>query len=81
MKTLDQFKTENAAWLEDVISDYAAEMEWNEGMNTHPSDYFTDTLFVAREKCKDEDLAIKVKEYIEGEVINRLRGVNYGKTN
>ena len=73
METLKEFKSENEGWLESVISDYASEMTFEEGMNSHPSDYFTDTLFIAREKCKDEDLALEVKEYIESEVIKRLR--------
>ena len=72
MKTLDQFKTENADWLETVISDYANEMIFQEGMESHPSDYFTDTLFIAREKCQNETLALEVKEYIECEVMVRL---------
>jgi hypothetical protein len=73
MKTLEQFKNENQSWLESVISDYVSEMEWQEGMNSHPSDYFTDTLYISREKCQDEELALEVKEYIESEVISRLK--------
>jgi hypothetical protein len=48
-------------------------MTFEEGMNYHPSDYFSDTLFIAREKCQNEELALEVKEYIESEVINRLK--------
>jgi len=73
MKTLDQFKNENADWLENVISDFVSEMEWDEGMINHPDDYFIDTLYIARDKCQDEELAGEVKNYIESEVINRLR--------
>jgi len=73
MKTLDQFKNENADWLENVISDFVSEMEWDEGMINHPSDYFTDTLYIAREKCQDEELALEVKNYIESEVIIKLK--------
>jgi hypothetical protein len=73
MKTLKEFKSENEGWLESVISDYVSEMTFEEGMNTHPSDYFTNTLFIAREKCQDETLTLEVKEYIESEVIKRLR--------
>ena len=73
MKTLEQFKSENENWLESVISDYASEMTFEEGMNNDPSDYFNDTLYIAREKCQNEELALEVKEYIESEVINRLK--------
>ena len=73
MKTLEQFKSENENWLESVISDYVSEMVFEVGMNYHPSDYFSDTLFIAREKCQNEELALLVKEYIESEVINRLK--------
>jgi len=60
-------------WSENVISDYVNEMEWNEGMNSHPSDYFTDTLYIARQKYQDEELALMVKSCIEREVISRLK--------
>jgi len=73
MKTLDQFKNENVGWLENIISDYVSEMKWDEGMINHPGDYFTDTLYIAREKCQDEELALEVKNYIESEVIIKLK--------
>lgn len=73
VKTFESFKAVQKAWLEGTINDYAEEMTFEEGMNSHPSDYFTDTLFIAREKCGNEELAQSVKEYIEFEVIDRLR--------
>jgi hypothetical protein len=73
METLEQFKTENTDWLESVISDYTVEMKFDEGINNHSSDYFTDTLFVCHEKCQNEELALEVKAYIESEIIKRLR--------
>jgi len=73
MKTLEQFKKENQAWLDTVISGYVSEMTWDEGMNSHPSDYFTGTLQLSRQRCQGEEMAEEVKEYIEQEVINALR--------
>jgi hypothetical protein len=73
MKSLEQFKNENHDWLVMMIEEYANEMKWDEGMNSHPGDYFTDTFYISREKCQDEELAILVKEYIEKEVIIRLK--------
>jgi hypothetical protein len=73
MKNLEQFKSENAEWLENLISDYVSEMEWEEGMDTHPSDYFTDTLSITREKCDNDELAFEVKNYIEEKIINSLK--------
>lgn len=78
MKTLEQFKKENQDWLESIISDYVANMEWAEEMNFHPSDYFIDTLFMTREKCNDDNLVQDVQAYIESEVVKRLSD---GKTN
>ena len=75
MKTLEQFKRANRYWLENTISGYVNEMEWDEGMNSHPGDYFTDTLYVARKKCEDEELALEIKSYIESEVISKLAKV------
>jgi len=77
MEYLEQFKNENEGWLESVISDYVSEMAYEKGMESHPSDYFTDTLYISREKCQDQEFALEVKEYIESEVISRLKGTKY----
>jgi len=73
MKKLEQFKTENEGWLESIISDYVDDMTFEKGININPSDYFTDTLFIVRERCQDEDLALEVKDYIESEVIKKIK--------
>lgn len=72
MKTIEEFKRENEAWLENVISDYLNDMSQQECEGYAPSDCFNDTLSVAREKCDDEELALEVKAYIEDEVMKRL---------
>jgi hypothetical protein len=78
MITLEQFKNENQNWLEMIIGDYTNVMEWQEGMNSHPSDYFNDTRYYVSEKFKelgieDNELLNEVQNYIEGEVISRLK--------
>ena len=73
MKTADQFKSENSDWIESIISSCVDQMTFEKSMMSHQSDYFTDTLSLSRERCKDEALALEVKEYIESEVVRRLK--------
>ena len=79
MKTLEQFKNENESWLNAVISDYVNEMEWEEGMNSHPSDYFTDTRYVLTDKLEelnielDSDDLNELQSWLENEIISRLK--------
>lgn len=78
MKNLEQFRNENQSWMEMIINGYVGEMEWEEGMNSHPSDYFNDTGYYVSEKfeelnIEDDDLLNDVQKHIEGEVISRLK--------
>ncbi|MFA5151297.1 MAG: hypothetical protein WC554_01930 [Clostridia bacterium] len=78
MKTLEQFKNENQSWLESVISDYVNEMEWQEGMNSHSSDYFTDTRYILIEKLEELNVKLNsddlndLQKWLESEIISRL---------
>jgi hypothetical protein len=76
----DQIETLEALW----IDEYVSEMEWDEGMRTHPSDYFNDTAHAVREFVKkyapqinceygqDDDDLCGIKSYIEDRVIEEL---------
>lgn len=78
MKTLEQFKKANQDWMEMIINGYVDEMEWQEGMNSHPGDYFNDTRYYVSEKfeelgIEDDELLNDVQSFLESEVISRLK--------
>lgn len=71
---LDKLNEEDKEYYDIIVDDYVEEMEWNEGMMTHPSDYFTDTSYVIAEtfpKLSEEERR-ELQDIMEKEIVNRL---------
>lgn len=76
---IEIFKEDEADWLNMIIDEYADEMEWDEGMNSHPSDYFTDTRSVLKNKLEESDVQYfeddlsELQNWMESEIIEKVR--------
>lgn len=81
MKTLNYYLTDSSFLKEvnDAIEGYVNEMNYNEGMESHLSDFFTDTLYTANlifgfiTDQIEESVIIDLKNYIECEVRDSIK--------
>ena len=62
-----------------LVDEYASELNWDEGMESHPSDYFTDTSYAVAENFSNlnNNQKEELQNDLEKDVIAKVRAVQY----
>jgi len=62
--------------INEIAESYAEEMEWDEGMLSHPSDYFTDTIYAIKDAFPElsREEQFKMKDLLEAKIVDLLSG-------
>ncbi len=77
---LQQFIKRRKSDIDLLVSDYVSVMNWDDGMLSHPSDYFVDTRNALKSQFNiDGELLNDVQNYFEKKVIDSLFYLNENK--